>query len=167
MTQVQQAGAGMRRGALAAGLAVAAVIATVSAASAWPAEGAAAAAPNLRATLRVVSPKRNARVAGPTVLVQVRVKGLELVAAGTPLKEGEGHLHFFIDVPASNVKVNGMIPLDSAARYVHAGKPPFDEREIELAPGRHTITVVAANSAHMRIAQPAPVSVRFIVLAPK
>ena len=157
MTQVQQAGAGMRRGALAAGLTVAAVIATVSAAWAWPAAGAAAAAPNLRATLRVVSPKRNARVAGPTVLVQVRVKGLELVAAGTPLKEVEGHLHFFIDVPASNVKVNGMIPLDSAARYVHAGKPPFDEREIGLTPGRHTITVVAANSAHMRIAQPAPV----------
>ena len=131
------------------------------------ASGAAVATPYRGAKLKVVSPKKNVRVAGPKVLVKVEVTGLALVAAGTPLKDGEGHLHFFIDVPASNVKVGALIPLDSTSRYVHAGKPPFDEREIELAPGRHTITVVAANSAHLRLAEPKPVSVRFTVAAPK
>lgn len=114
-------------------------------------------------SLRVVSPKKRATVAGPKVMIEVRVKGLRLVDAGTPLKPGEGHLHFFIDVPASNVKVGAMIPLDTTSRYVHAGKEPYDRREIELAPGRHTITVVAANSGHLRLAQPKPVSVTFTV----
>ena len=112
-------------------------------------------------TLRIVSPKKRATVTGPKVMIEVDVKGLVLVSAGTPLKSGEGHLHFFIDVPARNVKVGAMIPLDTTSRYVHAGKEPFDRREIELTPGRHTITVVAANSGHVRLAQPKPVSVTF------
>lgn len=130
-----------------------------------PSVGAARAgvAPAKRGGLTIVSPKQKTTVAGPKVMIQVDVKGLALVAAGSPLKGGEGHLHFFIDVPAKNVKVGAMIPLDTTLRYVHAGKEPYDRREIALAPGRHRITVVAANSAHLRLAEPKPVSVTFTV----
>lgn len=112
--------------------------------------------------LKVVSPKKGAKVASPVTMV-VAVDEFKLVAAGTPLADGEGHLHFFIDVPASNVKPGALIPLDSLARYVHAGKEPFDRRDLTLAPGRHTITVVAANSGHLRLAGVKPVSVTFTV----
>ena len=114
-------------------------------------------------SLSIVTPAKGAIMTGPKVLVHVQVTGFPLVAAGTALKAGEGHLHFFIDVPARNVKIGALIPLDSTARYVHAGKEPFDRRELELAPGKHTITVVAANSAHLRLAEPRPVSVSFVV----
>lgn len=146
------------------------VAAAVAALMAAPAEGAAALARQSMhhgATLKILAPKKHTNVVGPKVLVQVGVKELALVLAGSPLKDGEGHLHFFIDVPATHVRVGALIPLDSTTRYVHAGKPPFDQREIELAPGKHTITVVAANSAHLRLAEPKPVSVTFMVTAPK
>lgn len=113
--------------------------------------------------VRIVSPKRNAQVKSP-VTVQAVVDGFTLVAAGTPLKDGEGHLHFFIDVPADNVKPGAMIPMDTTARYVHLGKEPYDKRDLALAPGVHTVTVVAANSGHQRIGEIHPVSVTFTVV---
>lgn len=122
----------------------------------------AAAPPSHGPHLKIVSPKKGTKVASPVPVV-VTVKEFKLVAAGTPLADGEGHLHFFIDVPASNVKPGALIPLDSLTRYVHAGKEPFDRRELTLAPGKHTITVVAANSGHLRLANVKPVSVTFTV----
>ena len=124
--------------------------------------GAAAAPPPRGPHLKIVSPGKGAKVASPVPVV-VAVEEFKLVAAGTALAEGEGHLHFFIDVPASNVKPGALIPLDSLSRYVHAGKEPFDRRELTLTPGKHTITVVAANSGHLRLANLKPVSVTFTV----
>ena len=112
--------------------------------------------------LKIVSPKKGAKVASPVTIIAT-AKDFKLVPATTPLADGEGHLHFFIDVPASNVKPGAMIPMDSTARYVHAGKEPFDRRELTLAPGKHTITVVAANSGHQRLATVKPVRVTFTV----
>ena len=78
-------------------------------------------------------------------------------------KDGEGHIHFFIDVPASSVAVGQVIPTDQPTKYIHAGKTPYTNREVDLTPGQHTITVVAANAAHQALAVPAPVSVSFTV----
>ncbi|MBP7601347.1 MAG: DUF4399 domain-containing protein, partial [Thermoflexales bacterium] len=72
---------------------------------------------------------------------------------------GEGHVHFFVDTPASTVPVGKVVPLDQANVYVHAGKEPFTSRELELSPGRHTITVVMADAAHIVVGQPQPASV--------
>ena len=72
---------------------------------------------------------------------------------------GEGHVHFFVDTPASTVPVGKVVPLDQANVYVHAGKEPFTSRELELCPGRHTITVVMADAAHIVVGQPQPASV--------
>ncbi len=124
--------------------------------------GAAAVLPPKGPHLKVLSPKKRAAVASPVTVI-VAVERFKLVAAGTPLADGEGHLHFFIDVPASNVKPGAMIPLDSLARYVHAGKEPFDRRDLTLTPGKHTITVVAANSGHLRLAGVKPAKVTFTV----
>ena len=72
-------------------------------------------------------------------------------------------MHFFIDAPASSVPVGQAVPLDQPGSYVHAGKAPFTSREIELAPGKHTITVVMADAAHVVVAEPEPVSVTVLV----
>ncbi len=112
--------------------------------------------------VKITSPAKGAKVTSPVTVI-ASVEEFKLVAAGTPLAEGEGHLHFFIDVPASNVKPGKMIPLDTTARYVHLGKEPFDRRDLTLAPGKHTITVVAANSGHERIKGVPPYSVTFTV----
>lgn len=117
-----------------------------------PAPQTAAATP----TLRVIAPAEGSVVTSP-VKVQVAVDGFGLVAATTPIAEGSGHLHFFIDTPPDAVPEGQMIPLDSATKYVHAGKEPFTERELTLAPGEHVIWVVAANSGHLALRTPAPV----------
>jgi hypothetical protein len=115
-----------------------------------------------KATLKIVSPTKGATVTSP-VKIEVVAKGFTLVEASTPLAEGAGHVHFFIDTKPSAVKVGTMIPLDSAAKYVHAGKAPLDSRELTLAPGKHTIWVVAANSGHLALARPKPAKVTFTV----
>lgn len=55
------------------------------------------------------------------------------------------------------------VPLDQPRTSVHAGKAPFTSREIELAPGRHTITAVRADAAHVVVSEPEPISVTILV----
>ncbi|MEO7703270.1 MAG: DUF4399 domain-containing protein [Thermoflexales bacterium] len=118
----------------------------------------AAAAP-ANASMAIVSPANGAKVKGPKVTVIVDAKGFKLVPANQAPVAGEGHIHFFVDAPASTVPVGQVVPLDRASVYIHAGKDPFNSRELELTPGRHTITVVMADAAHIVVAQPQPVSI--------
>src|SRR5688572_3617760 len=74
------------------------------------------------ATMRIVSPAPGAAVKGPKVNVEVAVDGFKLVPANQAPLANEGHLHFFVDVPASSVPVGQVVPLDQAKTYVHAGK---------------------------------------------
>lgn len=109
--------------------------------------------------MSIVSPAAGAKVKGPKVTVMVDVTGFKLVPANQAPVAGEGHVHFFVDTPASTVPVGKVVPLDQANVYVHAGKEPFTSRELELSPGRHTITVVMADAAHIVVGQPQPASV--------
>lgn len=116
-----------------------------------------------RPTMKIIAPAAGALVAGPKVKVDIEVAAWTLVDANQAIKDGEGHLHFFVDTPANAIKVGEGIPLDQKATFVHAGKAPYTTRELELTPGEHTITVVMGNSAHQVLAAPAPVSVTFKV----
>lgn len=115
--------------------------------------------PGAGSTMSIVSPAAGAKVKGPKVTVMVDVTGFKLVPANQAPVAGEGHVHFFVDTPASTVPVGKVVPLDQANVYVHAGKEPFTSRELELSPGRHTITVVMADAAHIVVGQPQPASV--------
>jgi hypothetical protein len=142
------------------GLAVLFVLmATVACSSTKPAAAPPAATPSLT----IVAPASGATVTGPKVNVQVDTKNWKPVAAaGSAVTPGEGHLHFFIDVPASSIAVGQAIPTGDP-KYVHAGAAPLTSRELELSPGQHTITVVAGNSAHVALSSPAPQTVTFTV----
>ncbi len=115
--------------------------------------------PGAGSTMSIVSPAAGAKVKGPKVTIMVDVTGFKLVPANQAPVAGEGHVHFFVDTPASTVPVGKVVPLDQANVYVHAGKEPFTSRELELSPGRHTITVVMADAAHIVVGQPQPASV--------
>lgn len=123
----------------------------------------AACTPANKPALSITKPANNAVVKGPKVLVEVQSNNFKLVPAGPDIKDGEGHLHFFVDTPASSVPVGALIPSDQPNTYIHAGKDPLALRELELSKGTHTITVVMGNGGHFRVAQPEPVSVTIIV----
>ena len=111
-------------------------------------------------SIRIVSPTDGATVKGPKVKVEVAVQNWTLMAAGSPATDATGHLHFFVDTPASAVPVGQAIPpTDANAAYIHAGKDPLSSRELELSPGRHTITVVMGNTGHVALDNPAPKSI--------
>lgn len=113
--------------------------------------------------MHFVYPEQGARVPEGNVALDVLVRNFNLVRGNTSPRAGEGHLHFFINTPADEIADGQVIPLDQPEKYVHAGTPPFNTRTVNLPPGVHTITAVMADSAHLKLADPAPVSVTFFV----
>ncbi|GIV84348.1 MAG: hypothetical protein KatS3mg052_1355 [Candidatus Roseilinea sp.] len=116
-------------------------------------------------SMRIVYPQPGVRVPEAKVPIQVEVRNFRLVRPGPP-RPGEGHLHLFIDVPASAIADGQIIPLDQTDKYVHMGAPPFATRTLTLSPGVHTITAVMADGLHAKLPIPAPVSVTFFVQPP-
>ena len=76
---------------------------------------------------------------------QFEVTGYELSPAAAGLKDGTGHHHMIIDGPKGFVDPGEVIPMD--ATYKHYGKAQT-EGELELAPGKHKITLQFANALH-------------------
>jgi hypothetical protein len=116
------------------------------------------------AAMKIVAPADGAIVKGPKVKVEVAVENWTLMPAGSSAADASGHLHFFIDAPAAAVPAGQAIPPTEAnAAYIHAGKDPLSSRELELSPGKHTITVVMGNSGHVALESPAPQSITITV----
>ena len=113
--------------------------------------------------MRFIYPTPGTRVPSRKFSLQIAVDNFRLVRANQAPRPGEGHLHVFIDVPHTEIGEGQLIPLDQPQKYLHIGAPPYDRRSIELAPGVHTLTAVMADSAHLKILRPAPVSVTFLV----
>ena len=76
---------------------------------------------------------------------QFEVSGYELSPAKDGLKDGTGHHHMIIDGPKGFVDPGEVIPMD--ATHKHYGKAQ-SEGELELAPGKHKITLQFANALH-------------------
>jgi len=82
----------------------------------------------------------------PTKFVyKFEVSGYELSPAAAGLKEGSGHHHLVIDGPKAFVDQGEAIPFD--ATHKHYGKAQT-EGELELAPGKHKLTLQFANALH-------------------
>jgi len=114
--------------------------------------------------IKIMSPADGATVKGPKVKVEVAVENWTLMPAGSPAADATGHLHFFIDTPASAVPVGQAIPpTDTNPAFIHAGKDPLSSRELELSPGKHTITVVMGNTGHIALSNPPPKSITITV----
>lgn len=78
--------------------------------------------------------------------VEMGVKGLTVMPASEGLIEGTGHFHVVVDRAASDKLAAGdVIPFD--ATHLHYGKGQVFA-DIDLAPGKHTLTLQFANALH-------------------
>ncbi len=92
-----------------------------------------------------VAPKNGAAVTGP-VKVVMGAKGIEIAPAGTD-KPATGHHHILIDTDLPKGEA-AQAPLPSDEHVKHFGKGQT-ETELTLAPGKHTLQIVAGDGNHI------------------
>jgi Domain of unknown function (DUF4399) len=117
------------------------MLAAVAAASAatsgshWPAD----------AKVFFVTPKNGDVITGP-VKVVMGVKGIEIAPAGTN-KPATGHHHILIDAnPPKGEQAQAPLPMDEHVKHFGKGQT---EAELTLAPGKHTLQLVAGDGNHI------------------
>lgn len=88
-----------------------------------------------------VFPKNGETVNNP-ILVGFGVVGMEVEPAGQ-VKEGMGHHHIVID--GQFIAEGIIVPADST--HIHYGKGQL-ETQLELSPGKHTLTMQFADGVH-------------------
>lgn len=86
---------------------------------------------------------KNGQTVAKKIAVKFGVSGMKVHPAGE-LVEGTGHHHLIID--GEPTPVGQVVVAD--ATHIHFGKGQT-ETEIELAPGKHKLTLQFANGAHM------------------
>ena len=89
-----------------------------------------------------ILPKNGDTVSSP-VKITMGVKGMEVEPAGQ-INEGKGHHHLIIN--GSHIEKGTVVPADST--HIHFGKGQT-ETELELPPGKHTITMQFADGVHV------------------
>lgn len=76
------------------------------------------------------------------VLVKMGVSGMEVQPAGGVVKD-TGHHHMIID--GAFIKTGSPVP--ASKTHIHYGKGQL-EASLDLAPGKHTLTLQFANGIH-------------------
>ena len=84
------------------------------------------------------------RVKSP-VLVQFGLRGMGVAPAGIPDVPKTGHHHLVIDEKIEGKELD--LPLPKDDRHIHFGGGQTEAR-VELAPGKHTLTLVLADWKH-------------------
>jgi|SRR5688572_22783962 hypothetical protein len=95
------------------------------------------------AEVYIVSPKDGATVKGPVAVV-FGLKGMGIAPAGIKL-DGTGHHHLLVD---SELPADLSQPLPATEKVLHFGKGQT-ETSLTLAPGKHTLQLVLADSLHI------------------
>jgi predicted lipoprotein with Yx(FWY)xxD motif len=105
----------------------------------------AATAPIAAPALSIVSPSNGATVPAGDLTVNVKVDNFNVVdKQGQPNVSGEGHVHFYLDVPAPTTPGQPAIPPSGAWAHVSGTTFTFTN----VTPGTHTITVQLINNDH-------------------
>lgn len=100
---------------------------------------------------------KNGQTVAKKFLIKFDVTGMKVQPAGE-LTPGTGHHHLIIDgdaVPAGQIVL-------ADAQHIHFGKGQT-ETEIELAPGKHKLTLQFANGAHLSYGPAMATSIDVIV----
>ena len=93
------------------------------------------------AAVHFVKPKDGATVGSP-VKVKMGVEKMEVEPAGE-IKAGRGHHHIIVD--GGPIDAGTVVPADKT--HIHYGKGQT-ETELELEPGKHTLTLQFADGHH-------------------
>lgn len=94
------------------------------------------------ARVHFITPKDGATVPAK-FKVKFGLKGMKIEPAGAQ-KEGTGHHHVIID--GAPIPAGQPVPMD--ATHIHFGKGQT-EAELELTPGKHTLTLQFADGFHL------------------
>ncbi len=99
-------------------------------------------APN--AEVYFIAPHNKQVVHGP-VVVRFGLKGMGVAPAGVKF-DNTGHHHLLVDTDLSELSLDA--PLPATDKVLHFGKGQT-ETSLNLAPGKHTLEIVFADSMHM------------------
>ena len=97
-----------------------------------------------RARVSITQPKDRATVVSP-VTVKMSADNFTVEPAGE-VRSGAGHLHILVDVPC--VPAGEVVPKDE--QHLHYGQGQM-EAELQLASGKHTLCLQAADGAHVAL----------------
>lgn len=113
------------------------------------------------ATLRIVSPAQDGVLSGGSLKVSVNYTGPALVPGAEAKKLDDYHLHYFLDEDAGAYLSGGKSIPAGNAHIVHSAATDvaFDN----LAPGRHTLSVVMSGNNHVPVTPALADSVAFTV----
>jgi hypothetical protein len=112
--------------------------------------------PTEGAKVMFVSPADEATVKSP-VKIEMGVEGMKVQPAGE-LTEGTGHHHILVDVDP--VEFGEAVPADD--KHIHFGKGQT-ETELELEPGKHTLTLQFADGVHRSYGEQMRTSITVVV----
>jgi Domain of unknown function (DUF4399) len=90
-----------------------------------------------------IAPHDGAKVHSPFT-VSFGLKGMGIAPAGVKF-DNTGHHHLLIDTDLSELNLDG--PMPATDKIVHLGKGQT-ETSLTLAPGKHTLEIVFADSLH-------------------
>jgi Domain of unknown function (DUF4399) len=90
-----------------------------------------------------IAPANGAKVHGP-VTVKFGLKGMGIAPAGVKF-DNTGHHHLLVDTDLKEVNLDA--PLPASDKVVHFGKGQT-ETSLTLAPGKHTLELLFADSTH-------------------
>jgi hypothetical protein len=107
------------------------------------------AAPASDAKVYIIAPKNGAVVHGP-VTVQFGLKGMGVAPASCAV-ENTGHHHLLIDTDLKDLSLDQ--PLPATDKVMHFGKGQT-ETTLTLAPGKHTLELLFADSKHLSFDPP-------------
>ena len=95
------------------------------------------------AEVYIIAPQNGAKVHSP-VTVKFGLKGMGVAPAGVKF-DNTGHHHLLIDTDLKEINLDQ--PLPASDKIVHFGKGQT-EAVLPLAPGKHTLQLLFADSLH-------------------
>jgi Domain of unknown function (DUF4399) len=96
-----------------------------------------------------IAPRDGAVVNGP-VTVKFGLKGMGVAPAGVKV-DNTGHHHLLVDTDLGDLKLDAPLPAND--KVMHFGKGQT-ETTVTLAPGKHTLELLFADSTHLSFDPP-------------
>jgi hypothetical protein len=90
-----------------------------------------------------IAPQNGAKVHSP-VTVKFGLKGMGIAPAGVKF-DNTGHHHLLVDTDLKDINLDA--PLPASDKVLHFGKGQT-ETQLTLAPGKHTLQLLFADSLH-------------------
>lgn len=108
------------------------------------------------ATVEIAEPTEGAAVEGPDVTVRVEVSNFEVVPSlGEPATEGEGHVHFYLDVAQDAIPTDPNAPAVTGDKSTYHATADTSHTWTGLSSGDHVFCVQLVDNDHTALEEAA------------